>query len=65
MASASTRPITAKGGPKDTLPRPESLILSEALGSGSYATVYKAIKKVESYNFMNLFQLLRLTAPSF
>ena len=46
MATASIRPVSPRGGYRDTLPHPDSVILTEKLGSGTYATVYKGISKV-------------------
>ena len=40
--TSSLAPVTREG-----LPRPDGLILMECLGSGSYATVYKAMMKVQ------------------
>ena len=53
MATASIRPKSTnntlslrRGGGKDGLPKPNNVILLDALGSGTYATVYKGILKV-------------------
>ena len=45
MATASIRPVSSRGC-RDTVPHPDSVILTEKLGSGTYATVYKGISKV-------------------
>lgn len=45
MATASIRPVSSRGC-RDTVPHPDSVILTEKLGSGTYATVYKGISKI-------------------
>ena len=53
MATASVRPFSSKNtlsslrkGQRDGFPQPSSVILTDILGSGTYATVYKGIRKV-------------------
>ncbi len=53
MATASIRPCSSKNtlssirrGQRDGFPQPNSVILTDVLGSGTYATVYKGIRKV-------------------
>ncbi len=55
MATASIRPqstrntLSSRKGGKDGFPKPNNVILLDALGSGTYATVYKGILKVPRY----------------
>ena len=50
MASNQTT-TNASGGPPEIIPKPflSLYVFTEKLGSGTYATVYKAYRKV--YNF--------------
>lgn len=49
MSTVSVRPqssVASRGPPQGSFPQPDGIVLTEKLGTGSYATVYKGYKKV-------------------
>lgn len=53
----SCRPCSSRQNSAGT-PKPRDYILTEKLGSGTYATVYKAYKKVSRDNLENSYDCL-------
>ena len=46
MAAPVRHSLSAGGVPREPVPTPDGAVLTEKLGSGSYATVYKGYRRV-------------------